>query len=130
MKSYLKVDLIPHSFQAIREWLMLEARTNRRLAVSSESNGTSLDKKTDRQVTSFSHMLALALNSHQRMCAEWFGRLVYVLMLLTVPVVLQSALFDDERSLSLWRGVIGYSPFVTLLMATSRQPHRIHHISG
>lgn len=102
----------------IKKWLRLEAKTNKWLLGGAGTRGlASLFR------------ISTYWNSNLLMKGERVLRFIAFFIILTVPVVLNTAIIYPN-DMSTVKGLIGLSTFVMMAIVIVKQRHRCEHISG
>ena len=66
-------------------------------------------------------------NAERQGNAEWYFRFTSFFFLITIPLLVNQFLIGSN---TLWKGFIGYTPFIGILYLFTQQKHRISHIIG
>lgn len=112
-------------YKKIRDWLRLEAKTNKFLLKNSAEDKyprTSLLKI--KKGTFFFNW-----NDNFKMNLDWYSRMFAVFLIFIIPFLINTfVIYPNE--MSLLKGLVGYSSLFLLVYVMVRQRHRCTHISG
>lgn len=114
--DFIRNERAPH-FRMIKKWLRLEAKTNKWLGGAGTRGLASLFR------------ISTYWNSNLLMKGERVLRFIAFFIVLTVPVVLNTAIIYPN-DMSTVKGLIGLSTFVMMAVVIVKQRHRCDHISG
>ncbi|CAF0868772.1 unnamed protein product [Brachionus calyciflorus] len=120
-------------YKKIRDWLRLEAKTNKYLLY----NENNYDKKSDTLYSGSSSSLLkikkgtfwLNWNDDFKMRLDWYTRLFVVLILFVIPMLINRYLIYPGE-LSLIKGIVGFTTYIGLFYVMVGQRHRCTHISA
>ena len=112
------------NFMTIKNWLTLEAKTNKYLL-----DKNYVEKKNNFATQSKSIESYLKWNSETDRRLKWFVQFTKFPIVITAPMLLNKLLFD-QNDYNMLQGLIGYSTFILFVVTMSQLSHRIPHISG